>query len=113
MRAWYTCEICGHKVDKDDNYCWVCGHNLLRNELPWTEEVEEANNLHWLAQIQRRLVLPTDSTEKRPFLAFEYGWKVLENLHNSLSIPEIVDSTTGKKRKRNTKEKILYLFDHY
>lgn len=100
-----------HKQEEGDLYCIACGYDLER-KLEWTPDVEEANNLHWLAQAQRRLVLPIESTEYIPFLSFEYSWKVLNRLYNSIPIPKVFDPEKGKNRERNAQEKILYLIHH-
>jgi len=34
----------------------------------------------------------------RPFLAFEYAWKVVNRLYNSLSIPKVLIPETGKAK---------------
>jgi hypothetical protein len=106
-----VCERCGEAFSPDDILCMNCGRDLsLKAE--WTREVAEANNIHWLAQCQRRLFSPIDESEEVPFVAFEYGWKALNRLYNQLSIPKVV-TEDGKVRERNAKECLLYMFEHY
>ena len=57
--------------------------------------------------------MPMEPTEEIPFLAFEYAWKVVNRLYNSLSIPKVRDQKTGKTRDANAKESTLYLFEKY
>jgi hypothetical protein len=113
----YACEKCRTEVQDDDNWCFYCGWNLwLQTDhlrLQWTPTIDEANNIHWLAQSKRRLEVPIESTEEIPFLAFEYAWKVINRLHNALTIPKTHDPATGKNREPTAKESVLYLFEHY
>jgi hypothetical protein len=88
-----------------------CGCDLSI-QVEWDREIKEANNIHWLAQCQRRLFFPIDESEQVPFVAFEYGWKVLNRLYSELSIPKLI-TENGKARNRNTKESLLYMFEHY
>jgi hypothetical protein len=109
------CEFCGQPLEDDDRYCPICQVNLWlqKNHFmhPWSEGVVEANNIHWLAQCQRRLLFPIEPTEEVSFAAFEYGWKVLNRLYNELTIPKVLlDAVSGKKREANAKESILFLF---
>ena len=93
------CERCGETSNSDDNFCLSCGRDLsLKAE--WTREVAEANNIHWLAQCQRRLFSPIDESEEVPFVAFEYGWKAL----NSAVQPAFDTESTNKGRKSQRPE---------
>ncbi len=111
-----SCRNCGEDVEDDWHYCMSCGCSLWlwRNfRLEWSPSVAESNNIHWLAQAQRRLVLPIESTEEVPFLAFEYAWKVINGLYNSVPVPKILVSESGKTREATAKESVLYLLRHF
>jgi hypothetical protein len=112
------CQNCGTTLQYEDDFCIGCGANLwlqssghLRRQ--WNPTLDEAISLHWLAQAERRLDFPTDSSEQVPFQAFEYAWKVLNRLYNLLSVPKIVVPETNKKKERSAKEKALYLLQYY
>jgi hypothetical protein len=113
----YACANCRTEVQDDDNWCENCGCNLwLQTDhlrLQWTPTIDEANNIHWLAQSKRRLEVPIESTEDISFLAFEYAWKVINHLYNALAIPKIHDPATGKNREPTAKESVLHLFKRY
>ena len=112
-----SCENCGTGVELDDNFCFVCGDDLqlqVNDAGPlWTASIEEALCFHWLAQCQRRLRFPIDTTEEIPYVAFEYGWKVVNRLYNELKVPKQTDPVTGKKRKATAKESFVYLLDRF
>jgi hypothetical protein len=112
-----SCENCGTEVLADDNFCFVCGDDLqlqVNDAGPlWTASIEEAACFHWLAQCQRRLRFPIDTTEEIPYVAFEYGWKVVNRLYNQLKVPKQTDPQTGKKRKATAKESLVYLLEHF
>ena len=112
------CQHCGTAVQYEDDFCIGCGANLwlqssghLRRQ--WNPTLDEAISLHWLAQAERRLDFPTDSSEQVPFQAFEYAWKVLNRLSNLLAVPKISILETNKKRERTAREKALYLLQYY
>ena len=89
------CIFCGTPALYDQTECSGCGYDL--NQKPeWSQSVEEANNLHWLAQAQRRLVLPIEQSDEIPFLAIEYSWKVLNRFDNAIQVPKVDDAETGK-----------------
>jgi hypothetical protein len=110
----HLCEYCETPTEADWDYCSQCGCNLWlqasRFPRQWTDTVPESKSLHWLAQAQRRLVMPIEPTEEIPFLAFEYAWKVVNRLYNSLSIPKVLIPETGKERDATAKESTLHLF---
>jgi hypothetical protein len=110
------CERCAEPVE-DDDFCCMCGCYLWLQEshfkAPWSEGVVEANNIHWLAQCQRRLEFPVEGTEEKSFAAFEYAWKVINRLYNELTIPKVLDADSMKWREANAKESTLFLFKNY
>ncbi|MGY4236619.1 hypothetical protein ACVIIW_005566 [Bradyrhizobium sp. USDA 4449] len=81
--------------------------------MQWTASIEESACFQWLAQCQPRLAFPIDAPEETPYLAFEYGWKVVNRLYNELKVPKQTDPQNGKKRKANAKESLLYLMKHF
>jgi hypothetical protein len=113
------CENCDTEVLPDDNFCHVCGDDLqsqlqVNESRPqWTDKIDEAVCFHWLAQCQRRLMFPVEATEEIPYVAFEYGWKVVNRLYNQLKVPKQIDPKTGKKRKATAKESLIYLLEHF
>jgi hypothetical protein len=71
---------------QDGTHCMNCGELLLNNVkwkgAVWDPSTPEATNINWLAQAQRRLDFPIDSTERTPMVALEYVWKVFNNLYD-------------------------------
>jgi hypothetical protein len=65
-------------------FCVDCGTQIQR--VIWTGEVwtpshPDATVLNWLAQCERRMCFPVDSTEDAGFAGFEYAWKVFNHLY--------------------------------
>lgn len=96
------CEICGTGVLEDDNFCVSCGANLYLqvNHLAthWNDGIDESITIHWLAQCQRRLLFPIEQTEEIPFVAFEYGWKVLNRIYDLADAPPSGSRFDGEPR---------------
>jgi hypothetical protein len=114
-----SCENCGAELEPDDVACPVCSAALdlqlhIDESRPkWSEKIDEYVCSHWLAQSQRRLTFPVDETEEIPYVAFEYGWKVVNRLYNELKVPKQIDPKTGKKRRPTAKESMVYLLQHF
>jgi hypothetical protein len=106
-----VCRICGSVTEPTWACCMSCGAPLGMTR-EWRQEHSEAENIHWLAQARRRLVLPVESTEEVAFVSFEYCWKVINRLYNFLDVPRIRTSK-GREREPTQAEKVLYLFRHY
>jgi len=102
------CSSCGDAVEDDWACCMNCGHDL-GNKKEWNERIEEANNLHWLAQAQRRLEWPIELSDEIPFLAVEYSWKVVNRLYNFIPSEKVLNSDSGKYRDESAIERIMKL----
>ncbi len=80
-----VCPKCGTQLPFWSNYCGDCGQSLhlVKKEttLKWDESIAQAEVLKWLAQCERRLIHPLDSTERTGLSAFEYGWKAFNALY--------------------------------
>lgn len=84
---------CGHIAELDDldaNFCQYDGEKVTGIEWKgksWNENLPEAGILHWLAQSQRREKVPLDSSEGVGLIAFEYAWKVFNQIYDSFGPP--------------------------
>lgn len=111
-----TCKNCGNEsVQPEDNFCTACTRPILPKVRPggtiWTVSLDEAVCFHWLAQCERRLTFPIESTEEMPYVAFEYGWKVINRFYNELELSESTDPKAGKKQSLPVKKSFLHLLE--
>jgi hypothetical protein len=66
-------------------------------------DMDQAIALHWMAQAERRLDFPVDSTEDGGWSAFEYAWKALHSVCEDL---ETTEGNAAQKIERSLKAKI-------
>jgi hypothetical protein len=79
-----VCPYCNLPIEEGDNFCSTRTCPPIGQCRKWSPNLEHSTVLHWMAQAYRRLEVPLDSTEDAGWSAFEYAWKALHHLCESL-----------------------------
>jgi len=104
-----TCQYCGYQSPPDHSFCENCGWDLATPERIWYEGLTGATVIHWLAQAQRHLDYPLDSSERSGWPAFDYAWRAFNHLYNLLEPGKFNEMDRAKKALEKTELPTLVL----